>query len=138
MACSQGFAAGIEASGAGQLIADTAIEILGKNATPFVIMSVIVVVSMVLTNIMSNIATATMMFPIAIALAQGVGANATTYVIAVVIATQCAFSTPIGTPCVTQTMVGGYKFMDYVKIGLPINLLAVIASIILIPICYGL
>ena len=92
----------------------------------------------ILTNIMSNIATGTMMFPIVIALANGMGVNPTTFVIAVVIACQCAFATPVGTPCVTQTMVGGYKFMDYVKIGLPLNIITTVAAVFLIPLCYGI
>ena len=138
LACSQGFAAGIDKSGAGALIADTLLKQLGANATKMTVLIVIFVVTVILTNIMSNIATCAMIFPIALSLATDIGANPTTYIIAITIACQCAFSTPIGTPCVTQTMVGGYRFMDYVKVGLPINILMTIGAIILIPICYGL
>ena len=116
LACSQGFAKGMV----------------------FVVLGIIIVLSVILTNIMSNIATGTMMFPIVIALANGMGVNPTTFVIAVVIACQCAFATPVGTPCVTQTMVGGYKFMDYVKIGLPLNIITTVAAVFLIPLCYGI
>lgn len=128
----------METSGAGQLIADTTLNVLGDKATVFVVLGIIIVLSVILTNIMSNIATGTMMFPIVIALANGMGVNPTTFVIAVVIACQCAFATPVGTPCVTQTMVGGYKFMDYVKIGLPLNIITTVAAVFLIPLCYGI
>lgn len=138
LACSQGFAKGMETSGAGQLIADTTLNVLGDKATVFVVLGIIIVLSVILTNIMSNIATGTMMFPIVIALANGMGVNPTTFVIAVVIACQCAFATPVGTPCVTQTMVGGYKFMDYVKIGQPLNIITTVAAVFLIPLCYGI
>ena len=49
-----------------------------------------------------------------------------------------AFSTPIGTACVTQTLVGGYRYHDFVKIGLPINILAILAVGLVSPIVYGL
>ena len=78
------------------------------------------------------------MIPIAINLAQTLNSNVLTFVIAIVIASQCAFATPIGTACMTQVMVGGYKYMDYVKVGVPITIILTIASIFLIPLCYGL
>lgn len=138
LACSQGFAKGIETSGAGAKIANGVINLFGANATPFTILAVIIVVTVILTNFMSNISVATMMIPIAISLATSLNASILTFVIAIVIASQCAFATPIGTPCVTQTMVGGYKYMDYVKVGLPITIILTVASIFIIPACYGL
>lgn len=138
LACSQGFAAGIDKSGAGAKIANGIIGLLGANATPFAVLALIIVVTVILTNFMSNISTAVMMIPIAINLAQTLNSNVLTFVIAIVIASQCAFATPIGTACMTQVMVGGYKYMDYVKVGVPITIILTIASIFLIPLCYGL
>jgi len=60
-----------------------------------------------------------------------------TFVIGVIIGASTALSTPIGTPCVTQTLVAGYRYMDYVKVGLPINIILTIATCILLPIIYG-
>ena len=57
---------------------------------------------------------------------------------AIVIACQIALATPIGTACVTQTLVGGYHYMDYVKIGVPITVILTIAGIVLIPVVYGI
>ncbi|MBD9219305.1 MAG: SLC13/DASS family transporter [Clostridiales bacterium] len=138
LACSQGFAAGIDKSGAGAKIANGIIGLLGANATPFAVLALVIVVTVILTNFMSNISTAVMMIPIAINLAQTLNSNVLTFVIAIVIASQCAFATPIGTACMTQVMVGGYKYMDYVKVGVPITIILTIASIFLIPLCYGL
>ena len=138
LACSQGFAAGIDKSGAGAKIANAMINLLGANATPFAVLALVIVVTVILTNFMSNISTAVMMIPIAINLAQTLNSNVLTFVIAIVIASQCAFATPIGTACMTQVMVGGYKYMDYVKVGVPITIILTIASIFLIPLCYGL
>ncbi len=138
LACSQGFAAGIDKSGAGAKIANGIIDLFGATATPFAILALIVAVTVVLTNFMSNISTVVMMLPIAINLAQSLDMNVRTVVIAIVIASQCAFATPIGTACMTQVMVGGYRYMDYVKVGLPITIILTIATIFIVPLCYGL
>lgn len=138
VAACQGFAAGLDKSGAGALIADKTLALFGANATPMVLLGALFVVSVVLTNFMSNVSVCTMILPIAISLAQSVGANPVSYVLAIVIACQIAFATPIGTACVTQTLVGGYHYKDYVKIGLPITVIMTIAGIVLIPIVYGI
>ena len=107
-------------------------------ANPFVILAVLIVLTVVLTNFMSNISVAVMMLPIAVNIAQTLGVSMYTFVIAITIASQIAFATPIGTACMTQVMVGGYKYTDYVKVGLPITIILTIASVFLIPLCYGL
>ena len=138
VAACQGFAAGLDQSGAGALIAEKTLALFGENATPMVLLSALFVVSVVLTNFMSNVSVCTMILPIAINLANSVGADPVSYVMAIVIACQIALATPIGTACVTQTLVGGYHYMDYVKIGLPITVIMTIAGIILVPVIYGI
>lgn len=140
LACAQGFAAGIDKSGAGEKIATGIINLVGGEsvANPFVILAVLIVLTVVLTNFMSNISVAVMMLPIAVNIAQTLGVSMYTFVIAITIASQIAFATPIGTACMTQVMVGGYKYTDYVKVGLPITIILTIASVFLIPLCYGL
>nr|WP_330399590.1 hypothetical protein [Lachnoclostridium edouardi] len=86
---------------------------------------------------MSNVAVASMIIPIGLSLALSLGVRPETFVIGLILACQLATATPIGSPCVTQTLVGGYRYMDYVKIGLPVTLLQLAALIVLVPVIYG-
>lgn len=138
LAGSQAFAKGLDTSGAGVRIANGFLAMLGKNATPFAVLAALIIVTAILTNFMSNASIAVMLTPIAIQLAQTLNCSVMTFVIGIVISSQLAFATPVGTPCVTQTMVGGYSYMDYVKVGLPLLIILIIATIFLVPWAYGL
>ena len=90
-----------------------------------------------MTNFMSNTATTALMVPIAVSLAQGLGADPRAVVIATVIAGSCAYATPIGMPANTMVVgIGGYKFIDYVKAGLPLILVSFIICMVILPIAY--
>lgn len=133
-----GFSKGLDASGAGELIAKTIINLCGgEAAAPMVIFAVIVVVSTLLSNLMSNTAVTAMLTPIGVYMAQAMGVNPLTMVIGIVIGSSLAFSTPIGTTPVTLTLAAGYRFNDYVKVGGVLNMICLIATIILIPLLYG-
>ncbi len=87
-----------------------------------------------LTEILSNNAVAALMTPIAIGIAVELGANPRSFVIAVMFAASAAFSTPIGYQTNTYVYgVGGYKFGDFVKIGLPLNVLCFVAAVVIVP-----
>lgn len=128
-----GFADGLDKSGAGKIIADSAVRLLGTDATPWVVFAAIVLIATVLTNIMSNTACTAMLTPICIFMAQGLGINPLTLVVGLVIGANLSYSTPIATPPVTMTLVAGYRFMDYVKVGGLFNILAYIVTIIVVP-----
>lgn len=127
----------LESSGAGSIIADTIINLLGSNPSPIFMLLVIFVVTCTLTNFMSNTATTALMVPIAVSLAQGLGADPRAVVVATVIAGSCAYATPIGMPANTMVVgIGGYRFRDYVKAGLPLILVSFVICMVLLPILF--
>lgn len=130
-------ATALENTGAGTLVADTIVAALGENPNPLVILLVVFVVGCTLTNFMSNTATTALMLPIATSLAQSLGADPSSVVVATVIACSCAYATPIGMPANTMVLgLGGYKFRDYVKAGLPLILISFVLCMVLLPILH--
>ena len=130
-------AAALEQTGAGELIAEKVIGMLGDNPSPYVLTFVIFMLCCVMTNFMSNTATTALMVPIGISIAQGMGADPSAVLMACVIGGSCAYATPIGMPANTMVVgVGGYKFKDYVKSGLPLILVSFVLCMILLPILY--
>lgn len=127
----------LETTGAGSLIADAIVGALGTNPNPMILLLVVFVVGCALTNFMSNTATTALMVPIATSLAQSLGADPRSMIIATVIACSCAYATPIGMPANTMVVgLGGYKFNDYVKAGLPLIAVSFIICIVLLPILF--
>ena len=96
----------LDITGAGNLIADKIVGLLGANPNPIVLLLVIFIVTCALTNFMSNTATTALMIPIAVSLANNLGADPRAVVIATVIAGSCAYATPIGIPANTMVVVG--------------------------------
>ena len=127
----------LDTTGAGVLIADKIVGLLGENPNPIILLLVIFIVTCALTNFMSNTATTALMVPIAVSLANSLGADPRAVVIATVIAGSCAYATPIGMPANTMVVgLGGYKFNDYVKSGLPLILVSFVVCMILLPILF--
>ena len=89
-------AAALEQTGAGELIAEKVIGMLGDNPSPYVLTFVIFMLCCVMTNFMSNTATTALMVPIGISIAQGMGADPSAVLMACVIGGSCAYATPIG------------------------------------------
>ena len=130
-------AAALEQTGAGELIAEKVIGMLGDNPSPYVLTFVIFMLCCVMTNFMSNTATTALMVPIGISIAQGMGADPSAVLMACVIGGSCAYATPIGMPAHTMVVTaGGYTFKDYAKAGVPMILVATVVSMILLPIFY--
>ena len=130
-------AAALEQTGAGELIAEKVIGMLGDNPSPYVLTFVIFMLCCVMTNFMSNTATTALMVPIGISIAQGMGAAPSAVLMACVIGGSCAYATPIGMPANTMVVTaGGYTFKDYAKAGVPMILVATVVSMILLPIFY--
>ena len=133
-----GISTALNKSGVVQAVADMIISAFGSGANPVTICLVLLVTSAALGNIMSHTATAAVLTPLAISLGTGLGVDPIPYVVTVVIGCNLAFATPVATPPLTMTMVGGYRFTDYTKVGGLYNLLSLIATALLIPLAYGL
>lgn len=117
LAGSLGFAAGISQSGAGQLIADTVIGWMGGNISMFKLLVIFTLLSVLMGNLMSSSASVAMLGPIAISMCISLGYEAKPVIMAIIWSLNLAFLTPIATPPVTMTLQGGYRFLDYTKVG---------------------
>ena len=130
-------AAALQNTGAGELIANKVIGALGENPSPYILTFVVFILCCILTNFMSNTATTALMVPICLSIAQGMGADPRAVLMACVIGGSCAYATPIGMPANTMVVgAGGYKFMDYVKAGFPLIIIATVVSMIILPIAF--
>ena len=124
----------IDKTGAGKLIAEWAVSLMGGSPTPIIMTSVLFIISCTLTQFMSNTAACALLAPVGVAISQQLGASPKAVLMAIGVAASCAFATPVGTPpCTLVLGPGGYKFMDYVKVGVPLVVLCFIVSIIVIP-----
>ena len=133
IACSLGLSAGLEQSGAGMLVAHSIINFLGDGVTPWLLCVALAFVAVTLGNFMSSTATAALLVPIAISVAITLGFDVKSAAMAVVIAANISYATPVSTPPMTMTLSAGYRFMDYVKVGGLFNLLAFLLVIALFP-----
>ncbi|RHV67454.1 SLC13/DASS family transporter [Clostridium sp. OM02-18AC] len=124
-------------TGAGAMIAETVMGALGESPSPYVLTFVVFILCCIMTNFMSNTATTALMVPICLSIAQGMGADPRAVLMACVIGGSCAYATPTGMPANTMVVgAGGYTFMDYVKSGLPLIVIATIVSMVILPIAF--
>ena len=124
-------------TGAGKAVADGVIGLLGSNASPLLLLAVILLLSCVMTNFMSNFGTAALLIPISVNISEAMGADPKAVIVATVIGASLAFATPIGMPANMMVFApGGYNFNDYVKAGIPMVIIGYIVSLILLPILF--
>jgi len=121
-----------ETSGGAGLISDNILKI-GQHYPPWVILTSLLVVTMFLSDLINNAATVVLMAPIGINIANELGVSIDPFLMAIAIGASCAFLTPIGHQSNTLVMApGGYKFGDYWKLGLPLEVIIVLISVPLI------
>jgi di/tricarboxylate transporter len=131
IAAAIGVGTAIETSGLAAVLAEWAVEPAARFG-PMASLTAVVLVTVLLTELISNNAAAVLVFPIAIASAGAIGADPRPYAIAVALAASASFLTPIGYQ--TNALVygpGGYRFRDYARLGFPLTLLAVIGIVLL-------
>lgn len=107
---------------------------LSGVASPWIVLAVLYVTTNLITEFITNNAAAAFAFPVALSAASQLGMDPMPFFVAICIAASCSFSSPIGyqTNMIVQG-IGNYRFRDFVRIGLPLNLIAFVVSMLLIP-----
>ena len=119
----------LQDTGGTALIAD-AIVSLSSGASPAIVLLILMVVTMTLSDVLNNTATALIAAPVAVTIAERLNVNPDPFLMAVAIAASCAFLTPIGHKNTTLIMgPGGYKFGDYWRMGLPLEIIVIAVSV---------
>lgn len=123
-------------SGISTIIANYIIDI-SSSLGGYGIIAILYVITNITTEVVTNNAAAALTFPIALAVASQLGVDPMPFFVVITIAASASFSSPIGyqTNLIVQS-VGNYKFKDYIKIGLPLNIIAFIISTIIIPLIW--
>jgi len=122
-------AGAMQSTGAADLVARLLLDTLARGDA-VIGLALILVTTMVLTDLMNNAATAAVMAPIGMGAAAQLGVNPDTFLMAVAIGASCAFLTPIGHQ--NNTLIlgpGGFRFGDYWRMGLPLDLLVIAVSL---------
>ena len=128
----------LELTGGAQLIADSLLRLSG-HLPAAVTVGIVLVATMTISDVINNAATVVLMAPIAIRLAAALGVSADPFLMAVAVGASCAFLTPIGHQSNTLVMgPGGYKFGDYWRLGLPMELLVLAVGLPLIMLVWPL
>lgn len=123
----------LQVSGGADWLAESAIGTIGTFG-PTATLAVMYLLTVILTAVMSNNAAAALVVPIALATADALGVDAKPFLVAVAFAASTCFATPVGYQ--TNAMVysaGGYRFVDFIRIGVPLNLIFWAMAIVLIP-----
>jgi di/tricarboxylate transporter len=119
----------MEQSGATAVLAQSLVN-MTEGFPPIMLLALIMVLTMTLSDVMNNAATAVVMAPLSVSVAQNLGVNTDPFLMAVAIGASCAFLTPIGHQNNLLVMgPGGYRFGDYWRMGLPLELLILLVSL---------
>ncbi len=127
----------LQETGATELIANGIVDV-ASQVPPIMVLALLLVVTMALTDIINNAATAIVMAPIGASIATRLGTSVDPFLMAVAIGASCAFLTPIGHQNNVVVMgPGGYRFGDYWRMGLPLDALIVVTAVPLIALVWG-
>ena len=133
-----GVSLAMEKSGAARLIVETAASLV-RDFGPLAVLATVYFLTSLLTEVMSNNATAVLMTPIVIGVAQQTGIEARPLVVAVMLGASASFATPIGYQTNTYVYnIGNYRFSDFLRIGVPMNLLMLATAVAVIPLFWPL
>ncbi|MGC4004985.1 MAG: SLC13 family permease [Pirellulales bacterium] len=139
LAIAASFAIGkaLDTSGAAQYLGEWMKEL--SVGSPILTLAIVYFVTLIVTELITNNAAAALMFPLAMKTAVAAGLNPMPFVVVIMIAASCGFATPIGYQ--TNLMVygpGGYKFSDYLRVGIPLDILVGIVAVLVTPLAWPL
>lgn len=137
IAAAFGLGAALESSGAARALADGLLGLAGSDA--FLLLVCTYAATLMLTEIVTNNAAAVLMFPVAMAAVDSLGLNPLPYAITIMVAASAGFATPIGYQ--TNLMVygpGGYRFGDYFRLGIPLDILCGVVTVLVAPLVWPL
>ena len=124
------------ATGGTQFIVDALLSSVGDSG-PYIMLTVVFFLTAGLGLVLSNTASAVLVAPIAIYMAEAVGYSPYPFAVAVVIAASAAYSTPVSTPVVTLVVdPGRYRFIDFVKVGVPLLMLSYLVTLLVAPLIF--
>lgn len=130
-------ATALDITGTGALIANHVIGMLGNDPSPLILLFTILVITGMLTQFMSNTAATAVLAPIVLSIALQMGIDPRAALMAVATGSTLSYASPIATPPNTMIYgIGGYKFMDYVKNGVPIILLVILVAFMILPLFF--
>lgn len=137
IACALAISRAMVNSGLAEFIAAHVIA-LSSNVSPWTVLVVLYITTNVITELITNNAAVAFAFPIAMSAAQQLGVDPMPFFVAICIASSASFSSPIGyqTNLIVQG-IGNYQFKDFVRVGLPLNIMTFIISIVLIPLFWS-
>ncbi len=136
IAASLGISQALEKTGAAAFLAGHLIDMV-RGIGPIGLLAVVYLVTSILTEVITNNAAAALVFPIGIAAATQAGLDPKPFAVAIAIAASASFATPIGYQ--TNLMVygpGGYRFKDFLKIGIPLNVIFMVVALTVIPLVW--
>ena len=135
---SLGIASGIIESGGGELLANCFIGLFGKNISPFVMYTALLILVVVLTQFLSNSTVLAIVLPVVFSITGSMHLNTYSFAVGLTIAGAMAVATPLANTTIGMSMVANYKFSDYIKYAGPVTLLAMIVLLVVIPVLYPL
>ena len=136
IACAFAISKAMENSGFAALIARHIIS-MADSFGPYALLAIIFIITNIFTELITNNAAAALSFPIALSVATQLGVDPTPFFVVICMAASASFATPIGyqTNLIVQG-VGSYKFTDFVKVGLPLNVITFLISVFVIPLIW--
>jgi di/tricarboxylate transporter len=135
IAAALGLGLALEKTGAAQALAGSLLGLAGEN--PWIALAAVYLVTAISTEVITNNAAAALVFPIAMNTAEQLGVNVMPFVMCIMVAASASFATPIGYQ--TNLMVygpGGYRFADYLRIGIPLDLVVGCVTVALAPLIW--
>ncbi|TVP55873.1 MAG: SLC13 family permease [Gemmatimonadales bacterium] len=129
-------ATALENTGGMQLIVDQLASAM-EGTGPILLLGVLFVLTSVLSQVISNTATAVLLAPIAFQLSTGIGANPEPFMMTIAVAASTAFATPVASPVNTLVLgPGGYRFGDFFKVGVALQALVLVVTVVLVPVLF--